>query len=320
MKPNALYFSSLNFHSDCRTLLECHFELITLPSPAQLDEDCLATAELLFAPLGWHWGESVFEKMPRLKVVASNTTGHPHIDVIAAGKREVSVITLKGQDEFLNTITPTAEHTLGLMIALTRNYRSAMKSVEEGHWNRFPHAAEKMLSRSSVGIVGLGRLGKMVASYCNTLGMHVVGYDPYIASDIPNIERAQSLEELVANVDIVTVHVPHEPSTENMFDSRLFQRFRSGGFFINTSRGELVDTPALLEALTCGKLQGAALDVLDCEFSPDFSLKRTQLWSHVDSNLNLILTPHIGGSTRDAWRETQRFVIEKSIKVFDQNL
>jgi len=163
-------------------------------------------------------------------------------------------------------------------------------------------------------------LGKMVASYCNTLGMHVVGYDPYIASDIPNIERAQSLEELVANVDIVTVHVPHEPSTENMFDSRLFQRFRSGGFFINTSRGELVDTPALLEALTCGKLQGAALDVLDCEFSPDFSLKRTQLWSHVDSNLNLILTPHIGGSTRDAWRETQRFVIEKSIKVFDQNL
>ncbi len=316
MNPTALYFESLNFHPDSLSLLKRKFSVVKLPSPGNLDQAPLSDIELLFAPLGWQWGEKQICRMPKLRAIASNTTGYPHIDLEAAFKRNVSVITLKGQDKFLDSITPTAEHTLGLIIAITRNYRSAMKAVDRGEWDRFPHGAEKMLSRCAVGVVGLGRLGKMVARYCDALGMRVLGYDPFADAEASYISEVNSLDELVSNVDIVTVHIPHEPETENIFDEQMFKKFRQGSFFVNTSRGELVDTNALLAALTHGQLSGAAIDVLDSEFRPDFRLKNSAAWTATKGDLNLIMTPHIGGSTEDAWRETQSFVIQRAIDEF----
>ena len=319
MKPSAIYFSSLQFHTESKDLIDQAFQLIVFPTPAEIDQASRETAEVLFAPLGWFWGSSEFEQMPRLQVIASNTTGHPHIDVVSAQERGISVVTLKGQKSFLDSITPTAEHTIGLIIAITRNYLIAIASVEEGRWSRFPHAGEKMLSRSEVGIVGLGRLGKQVARFCVSLGMTVYAYDPYISEEIPDVVLLPSLEKLVANVDIVTVHVPHEPKTERMFEKRLFDRFRWGSFFVNTARGELVATDDLLNALEEGRLAGAALDVLEDEFNPEFNLKESPAWVYAQSKMNLILTPHIGGSTKDAWRDTQMFVIKKAIELCNQN-
>ena len=313
MQPVAIYYSSLNFDQDCLSLLENNFELVTLPNPDHNETELLNRAELIFAPLGWYWGFAELSRCARLRVIASNTTGHPHIDVSAAARLAISVITLKGQDSFLRSITPTAEHALGLIISLTRNYRSAMQSVLDGKWNRYPYGGEKMLSRSTLGVVGLGRLGSRVAEYGIALGMKVLGYDPYEVTRDRRVEQVDSLRSLVSSADIVTVHVPHEPETENMFDREVFASFQKRSYFVNTSRGELVDTLALLDGLNSGHLAGAALDVLDGEFTPIFNLKDSQAWQYAVERDNLILTPHIGGSTKDSWRETQRFVVKKAI-------
>ncbi|MDC0166833.1 NAD(P)-binding domain-containing protein, partial [Gammaproteobacteria bacterium] len=173
---------------------------------------------------------------------------------------------------------------------------------------------------SSLGIIGLGRLGRMVAGYAIALGMEVSFYDPFI--DLKKIEpkwkdniiRHRELRDLVRHVDIVSVHVPHSLPTENLIDRNVFQEFKIGSYFINTARGELVDHEALLEALESKRLAGAALDVFENEFNPEFSIKTHELWSYFRANQNVILTPHIGGSTEDAWRLTEELTIDRVLE------
>ena len=165
----------------------------------------------------------------------------------------------------------------------------------------------------SLGVVGCGRLGKMVAGYGAAFGMDVGYFDPYVNVN-SRFSRYDSLEQLVENSDVVTIHVPHEKSTENLFDNAMFSHFRPGAYLINTSRGELVDQKALLEHLESGSLGGAALDVFEDEFDPKFDIGASPLWRYATLNNNLVLTPHIGGSTEDAWSETEKFTIAKAIE------
>jgi D-3-phosphoglycerate dehydrogenase len=168
----------------------------------------------------------------------------------------------------------------------------------------------------SLGVVGLGRLGSMVASYGLCFGMRVCYFDPYVEESATGVERIETLEELVETSDIVTIHVPYNSETHNLFNRELFARFKNGAFFINTSRGEVVDKQALLECLQSGKLAGAATDVLDGEFNPGFDQKVIEhpLVQYASTHFNLIITPHIGGSTIDAWSLTQEHTIRKVIE------
>ena len=176
-----------------------------------------------------------------------------------------------------------------------------------------------MLSNMSIGIVGLGRLGFKVAQMARTFEMEVFYYDPYVDKKYPGIQKISTLGQLVSKVDVVSVHVPHEKETENMFNDEIFSMFKNDSFFINTSRGELVDHSALLSFLKNKKLKGAAIDVIENEFKENFSytLKENSLWKYSQENTNLIITPHIGGSTKDAWQATERRVIEKIIDFLD---
>jgi D-3-phosphoglycerate dehydrogenase len=250
-------------------------------------------------------------------MIGSNTTGHPHIDVQYAAKKGIRAVTMKDEQRFLERITPTAELTWGLIIALTRNVVPAFNSVLNGEWERWPFGGRAMLSRMSLGVAGYGRLGKMVAKYGRCFGMPVQYFDPHEEVETDGVRRVGSLEELVAKSDIVTVHIPHTHQTENLFNANMFDRFKRGSYFINTSRGELVDSKALLECLENGQLAGGALDVLDDEFEPGFGNKVVDhpLVRYASRNDNLIITPHIGGSTFDAWEETQKHTIEKIIEV-----
>jgi D-3-phosphoglycerate dehydrogenase len=167
-----------------------------------------------------------------------------------------------------------------------------------------------------LGIIGLGRLGSMVANYGSACGMRVRYYDPLVGG-IANYKRAATMTELVSQSDVVTLHVPHEKDTELLLDSRVLTAFRYGSIFINTSRGELVDHDALLECLKSGQIGGAALDVLEGEFIPGFSVEKHPLWNYAEHHQNIILTPHIGGSTQDAWYLTEEYTISKVIKYLD---
>ncbi len=311
MKPTLIYYHILNYTQENRSLLNKHFNVTTLEDPSALTPQLLKQADVILAPLGYHCGQPIIDLASKLKIIGSNTTGHPHIDVDYAASKGIKVITLKNQHEFLDKITPTAELAWGLIIAITRNIIPGFQSVISGQWSRWPFGGKHMLSQMSLGIVGYGRLGKKVASYGLCFGMQVGCFDPFISSVPSTIKQYGTLPSLVSSSDIISVHVPHEPDTENMFNASIFEKFKPGSFFINTSRGELVDHQALLNALEKETLAGAATDVLENEFEPNFEkhVCDQPLIKYASNHSNLIITPHIGGSTYDAWHLTQEHTI-----------
>jgi D-3-phosphoglycerate dehydrogenase len=148
--------------------------------------------------------------------------------------------------------------------------------------------------------------------------MSVSYFDPAVdASD--EYERIGALHDLLPLCDVVTLHAPHEPETEGMFDKSCFEAMKPQSYFINTARGELVDFGALLDALETGRLAGAALDVFEGEFEPRFEERLPQhpLWRYAREHDNLIVTPHIGGSTQDAWRLTEARTIERVFEALE---
>jgi len=309
-KPTIIYYTMLKYQPENIDRLRDHFKILELPSPAHNHSEALAAADVILAPLGYYCGKEIIDAAPKLKVIGSNTTGYPHIDIAYATQKGIKVVTLKNKHEFLKTITPTAELTWGLIIALTRNIIPAWESVMDGQWDRRPFGGESMLSRMSLGVAGCGRLGRIVAGYGKAFGMTVRYYDPTVKEKDVGFERVNSLKELVSQCDIITIHIPHEPDTENLFDREVFSHFKKGSFLINTSRGELVDNIAMLDCLEQGILAGVALDVFRDEFNPNFFINAHPLWHYAQKNRRVLLTPHIGGSTIDAWRLTEEFTIK----------
>jgi D-3-phosphoglycerate dehydrogenase len=318
-KAVLIYYKILDYQPENLQLLDKAFNVTTLPDPTHDTPQTLKEAEVILAPLGYYVVRQKIDSSPKLRVIGSNTTGHPHIDVAYAQKKMIRVVTLKEEHAFLKTITPTAELAWGLIIALTRNILPACLAVKDGQWDRRPFGGPSMLSRMKLGVAGYGRLGKMVASYGICFGMKVIYYDPFVDCCEPGIDKANSLEELVSSVDIVTIHIPHEPETEGLFSKKIFAAFKKGSFLVNTARGELVDQDALLACLNNGTLAGAAIDVLEGEFVSGFdtAIRQNSLWQYAQDNDNLIITPHIGGSTTDAWRLTEAHTIESILRVLN---
>jgi D-3-phosphoglycerate dehydrogenase len=247
-------------------------------------------------------------RCPKLRAIVSNTTGVPHIDMEVARRRGVAVCALHDEQKFLNTITPTSEHTIGLLLAVWRKIPSAHAAASRGEWNRRPWGAPRMLSRMRMGIVGYGRLGQKVASVGRALEMDVAFYDPYVAGSQPDIVA------LAKRTDVLTLHAPSNDSTRNLVSGDVLKALPKGAVVVNTARGELLDTEVLLDLMESGHIAAAALDTIAGEYDPDFSavFGSSRLARYARAHDNLILTPHIGGSTLDAWRETERFVIEKA--------
>lgn len=309
----------LKFQPENLEILKKNFDMVILETPQNDTDEILSDIEIAFAPLGFFFDKGKINRMPKLKIIASNTTGEPHIDREYAESKGIKVISLKYEQEFLKTITPTAEHTFGLILALIRRTPWAFDSVLKGAWDRRPFGGKAMLSRMSIGIAGLGRLGKLVAQYAKAFQMpQILFYDPHVKkSDIEGIEKVNSLEELISQSDIITIHIPVEKETQKLFNKELFSKFKAGSFLINTSRAELVDEKAMLAALELGKLAGAAIDVFEGEFemNHDELLRKSPLLAYAKTHDNLLITPHIGGSTLDAWKLTEQRVIDK---IFEQ--
>ena len=308
-KPKAVYYRILEYQPENRALLDRLFDVIELADPRE-DNEQLASAEILFAPLGFIVDGAKMDRSPRLKVIASNTTGIPHIEAEAADKRGVRVCALHDEPEFLETITPTAEHTIGLMLAAWRRIPAAHRAAADGAWDRRPWGAPRMFSRMRLGLVGYGRLGRKVARIAEAMGMTISFYDPAVSGS------SGSIGELARNADVLSLHAPSTRETRNLVSRAVLEELPRGAMVVNTARGELLDVDALLDLLETGHIAAAALDTVDGEYDPDFSktFRDSRLAREARRRDNLILTPHIGGSTVDAWFETERFVIEKAAR------
>lgn len=264
----------------------------------------------LIVRLGHRVDEELLSAATRLRFVATATTGLNHIDLDAAARRGVAVLSLKGERAFLDTVTATAEHTWGLLLALVRHLPVALAQVLNGQWDRNRFKGRD-LSGLTLGVVGYGRLGRLVGGYGQAFRMRV------LAADTQPIGRAKgvtflSLPELLGAADIVSLHVALDATTDGLVGHSALSNVKPGAYLINTARGELLDEGALLCALESGRLAGAALDVLRDEVVSGQSWPvQHPLLVYARSHDNLLITPHIGGATYDAMSKTEVFMAEK---------
>ena len=273
----------------------------------------IEAADVIWTRLAHRIDAAFLDHAPRLVAVASATTGLNHIDLDACAARDVSVISLKGETKFLAVITATAELTISLILeALRRTGRAHRTVVDEGSWERDRFRGLQLRGRV-LGIVGLGRLGTMVAGYAQAFHMPVLFFDPRADEDLapPCFVRRAPFEELLAASDIVSLHANYTHESRGFFDDRAFARMRSTATFVNTARGELVDEGALLHALRAGTIAGAALDVLDTETERAPLGLGHPLIAYARTADNLVITPHIGGACHDAMASSERFVARK---------
>lgn len=296
------------YSEQARRILEALGHVQTGPLRRQ---ELLATVgeyDVLVIRLAHRIDSEVIVRANRMKAIVTTTTGLDHIDLEAARKRRIAVLSLRGEREFLDTVTATAEHTWGLLLALIRRIPAAHASAVAGQWERDQFRGRELKGRT-LGVVGYGRLGRMVARYGLAFGMQVLAYD---RSDL-NTEVGVTwvpLEHLLETADCVTLHLPLNETTRCMFGRAEFARMRHGVWFLNTSRGGLIDDEALLAALETGRLGGAALDVLNGE--PDLAGATTRsLLDYASRHDNLIITPHIGGATTESMESTEIFMAQK---------
>jgi D-3-phosphoglycerate dehydrogenase len=263
-------------------------------------------ADVLWVRLRNRIDGEVLDAAANLKIVVTPTTGLNHVDLQELARRDIHLVSLRGETEFLRDVRATAELTIGLLLALLRNIPAAAADTQLGHWNRDAFVGRELYGHTA-GIVGYGRLGHIVARYLRAFDMRVLVSD--LDLDPEELEPGLTkvpLEKLVAESDVVTLHVNLCDETYGLFGREQFDGMRPGAWFINTGRGELVDEAALLNALRSRRLAGAALDVLCDEDSGGMADRA--LVEYAKSNRRLIITPHIGGCTWESMEKTERFL------------
>ena len=230
----------------------------------------------------------VIEKADNLKAIGRAGIGVDNIDIEAATKRGVIVANAPES----NTVA-AAEHTLGLMLAAARRIPAADASLKGGEWKRSAFKGVEVREKT-LGLIGLGHVGAIVARGAIGMGMKVLAYDPYVSEDrmrSMNVGRAETTDEVFENADFVSLHVPRTPQTIGLVNEESLGKMKPTAYLINVARGGIVDETALYEALKGGVIGGAALDVFAEEpttESPIFSLP------------NVVVTPHLGASTAEA--------------------
>ena len=308
-KPLLLIAESDEFSKEALAALRRHFavELANLNREELLQR--VSRCQYLWVRLRTLIDAEIIDAAPQLKAIVTNTTGLNHIELDHAQRRGILIISLQGELNFLKTIRATAEHTIGLTLALLRKIPAAHDHVCNASWDRSAFKGREIYGKT-VGIVGYGRLGKIVAGYFQALGATVIVNDRGLAAgETVDGFATKPLPALLSIADIVSLHVAYEPSNRRMLGASEFRAMKPGAVFINTARGELVDETALLEDLEREHLGGAALDVIDAEHGQ--SPVRARLVQFARVTDRLILTPHIGGYTDESLARTEIFLADK---------
>ena len=242
-----------------------------------------------------------------LKVIGRAGVGIDNVDVEAATRRGIVVANAPE-----STVISAAEHTIGLLVALTRNIPQAHAALKQGRWERKAYGGVELADKT-LGVLGFGRIGQQVARRAAGLGMRVVAYDPFVSPDRfreLGVERVESEREVYAAADFLTLHLPLTDETRGSINAKAFGRMRNGVRIVNAARGALVDEDDLLEALKSGKVGGAALDVFSTE-------PYTGPLLELD---NVVATPHLAASTEEAQDRAGVIIAEQVAAALDGGL
>ena len=307
-----LYLGPIETLSLVKTRLS-KFDVINISNKYDLSKNIESCDVILDASMKIKFDKDLLKKAKNIKLFVTATTGSSHINSDYLNSINVPLLTLKGEINLLNNITPASELSWLLLMMCARNAYKAVKHVKEGFWdrNQFPGI---MLNKKTIGIIGIGRLGKWVASYAKGFGLNCLGYDPYVEIMPENVKKS-SLNNLLKNSDFISLHVNYDPNKGKLLTAEHISKMKKGAIFINTSRGELVDEGALIKSLKAGFLAGIGVDVLTGE--PD--IEKNKIYQLRNSDLNIVITPHIGGFSYDALNQVLEFCCNRIINNLNIN-
>ena len=261
----------------------------------------IAEADAVMVRSATQVDREVLSHARRLKVVARAGVGLDNVDIKAATEAGVMVVNAP-----TSNIISAAELTCAHILGLGRNISPAHQALKAGEWKRSKYSGLELQDKT-LGVIGLGRIGGLVAERMRAFGMDIIAYDPYVTSARAHQLGAQlvTLEELYERADVVTIHMPKTPETLGMLGSEAFARMKETAFVVNVARGGLVDEDALEEALEAGAIGGAAIDVFAAEPSTDLPFF---------SRENVVVTPHLGASTAEA-QEKAGVSVARSVRL-----
>ena len=239
-------------------------------------------------------------KDSNIKVINTCSTGINHIDMEYCKENNIEVWHLARDYELINQLPSTAEHAFGLMLSLVRKIPMSFHSVRDGNWDYEPYIG-RQLKGLTVGIIGYGRLGKMMETYCHAFGMTVKIHDPY--------EGYDDLDLVLRESDVISLHVHVTGKTVGMINGKTISKMKKKPYLINTSRGEVVYEKKVIEAIEEGKLSGYATDVITDEFGNIHNSKLVEF--SMNPTNNVIITPHVGGMTWEGQTKAYKWAINK---------
>lgn len=248
----------------------------------------------------------VIEAASNMKIIGRAGIGVDNVDLDAASAKGIIVMNTPGG----NTIT-TAEHAIAMLMALTRNIPQADHSMKEGKWEKKKFMGVEVFNKT-LGVVGLGRIGSIVANRALGLQMKVIAFDPFIARDAAEKQGVElvELDELLERADYISLHAAKTKDTEGFIGATEFAKMKDGVFFINCARGGIVDEDALIQALESGRVAGAAVDVFSVEPAPPDN----PLVGHP----RVVCTPHLGASTEEAQENVAIAIAEQLVDFFSR--
>jgi len=302
---------SAPLHKDAVSILERECRVILTEDPTE--EGMIKTAAeaqgILFRGRP-RSSASLMEACKRLKVVGRHGVGLDSVDIPAATRLGIAVVHAPGSNS-----QAVAEHALMLMLACTKRIVTVDKQTRAGDWSARGHGGDRAggnteLGGKTLGIVGIGNIGRRVAKFAGAIGMKVLAYDKYVPADEVRRRGAEpvaSLEALVPQVDVLTCHTPLTPETKQMINARTLGLMKDGAIYVNTSRGGVQDERAVFEALTRGKLGAAGIDV--------FEQEPTALDNPILNLPNAVVSCHVAGVTNEANRQMGVQVVGEMLRV-----
>jgi D-3-phosphoglycerate dehydrogenase len=249
--------------------------------------------------------ESLMAACKKLKVVGRHGVGLDTVDIPAATKLGIAVVHAPGSNS-----QAVAEHALMLMLVSVKRTVQIDRMTRAGDWGGRRDSQNTELSGKTLGIVGVGNVGRRVAKFAAALGMRVLGYDPYVPEDElkrRGVEPVKSLEALLPQIDVLTCHTPLTPETKHMINHTTLGLMKKGAIYVNTSRGGVQQEEALFEALTRGQLAAAGIDVWEEE-----PASRDNKLFNLD---NVVCSSHVAGVTKEASRQASLQVTDEMLRV-----
>jgi len=313
MRPRALCMVDLSLAPEALAPVRQVADVDELPIDRDLLIERIGEYDAYWGHLDIQVDREAIERATRLKVVATASTGTDHLDKPLLRERGIALLDIKTEYDLLDTFTATAECAWGLLLACLRRIPAASRAVRGGRW---PIAGfiGSQLSGKTLGVLGVGRLGRMVVEYGKAFRMRVIGCDPR-EFHIAGVEQV-AFDDFLAQSDAITIHVHLDETTRGLVSREAFARMKDGVVIVNTSRGALIDEAAFLDALESGKVAAAGLDVIHGEWMSDIG--QHPLVQYAQQHDNVVIVPHMGGATVESIAGARVFMGKKLARYLER--